>query len=333
MALSPIQLLAAGNAPFAVNLVPTDEALFSVGGALHRVSRAALQAYIGSPEHVHAITQITGLQALLDTLGTAVAARQPLDADLTAIASLASAADRLPYATGAGTWALAPFTAFGRSLVDDANAAAARTTLGAAAVTHASPFCGVAGTANAIALTSGAGIAALAEGQQVRFRANAANTGPVTISVDGSSPRPTVTMRGTALPAGYIRTDAETAATFDGASFVVDRQRQLTQNANGEAWLEANGTFTALRRVDAASRSSVDSVGGLFRSALLSYPYPIEPSVILGGAVNSATPFNAGFIVQGSAVVDGWAVRHARVNDFTGVATPPVHLTAHGLWY
>ena len=65
---------------------------------------------------------------------------QALHANLTAMAALSLIADRLPYANGSGTLALTTLTAAGRALIDDADAAAQRTTLGLAIGTNVQAF-------------------------------------------------------------------------------------------------------------------------------------------------------------------------------------------------
>lgn len=62
--------------------------------------------------------------------GYGITDAQPLDNTLTGLAGVSVSADQLVYATGVDTFSATSFTSFGRSLIDDADAATARTTLG-----------------------------------------------------------------------------------------------------------------------------------------------------------------------------------------------------------
>lgn len=112
------------------------DALRAVTAAGVRQERTALKAEIlgaGVPGALDTLDELAA--ALADdanyaaTITTALSNKQPLDTDLTAIAALVSAIDKVPYATGAGTWALMTVTTAARTLLDDVDVAAMRTTL------------------------------------------------------------------------------------------------------------------------------------------------------------------------------------------------------------
>ena len=121
--------LAVTNAKIAAGTITTskiaDNAI-TVGKLAQLAAYSLLGNATGSTANVAAVTVTAYILGLLDdadaaaartTLGLVIGTDvQAFDADLTAIAALSSAADKVLYATGSGTWALADFPAAGRAL-------------------------------------------------------------------------------------------------------------------------------------------------------------------------------------------------------------------------
>lgn len=120
---SDIQAYDAGLASIAGLTTAADKMIYTSGSDTYAVTDLSAFA--------RTILDDADAAAVRTTLGLVIGTNvQAYDAELAALAGLTSAADKLPYFTGAGTAALADLTTFGRSLTGASDASAGRTALG-----------------------------------------------------------------------------------------------------------------------------------------------------------------------------------------------------------
>lgn len=241
---------------------------------------------------------------------------QAYDADLAAIAGLTSAANKLPYFTGSGAAAVADFTAFGRSIVDDADAAAVRTTIGVDA----------AGTDNSTDVTLAGSLDYLTiSGQEI-------TRGAIVLTTDVSGTLP-VGNGGTGATtlgdnrvltgAGSSAISAEANMTFDGSTLAVTGDVNIT----GDLSVAGNTTITDTTTISvedsmlklASNNTATDSVDlgfyGVYNDSGVKYAGILRDSSdgtgvfkVWGGFTSEpgvTANFAQGALVQLDAIIDG----------------------------
>ena len=281
-------------------------------------------------------------------LGLAIGTNvQAYDAALGSLAGLSWVADRYPYATGADTFAMGTITAAGRAILDDADAAAQRTTLGLGALATAASVT-TSDIAAATLVTSGETIASnnndttIPTSAAVKAYADAAVLANIPIKAyatfDGSQASGTYTRSGTTVTATITAHGMTT-----GQYAYLDFTTGTATDGYYQVTVTGVDTFTVTDAASGATSGNVtrniwtrksSGISSIVRNGAGNYTVTLSPAMsdtsylVIGTArwdQNNAAAEVFGFGASDSKTASSFQCRSTQSNTASNTSSPEIN--------